>query len=194
VLLGAGLDTFAYRNPWPQVRVFEVDAPASEQWKQGALETASVPIPPNVVYAPVDFEHESLMDGLSRAGFDASRPAVFAWLGVALYLTRPAIETTLGTVGALPFGTELVFDYSVPPESLHEPARSAIRDMMANVAARGEPWISFFMPAEIAALLPACGFTEVEDLSGIEINRRWYHGRGDGLAASPVSHIVRARV
>jgi O-methyltransferase involved in polyketide biosynthesis len=66
--------------------------------------------------------------------------------------------------------------------------------MMANVAARGEPWISFFLPAEIRSLLAACGFTEVEDLSGVEINARWYRGRTDGLATSPVSHIVRARV
>lgn len=194
VLLGAGLDTFAYRNPFPALRVFEVDYPATGQWKRERLAEAGVPVPPSVSYAAIDFERETLPEALARAGFDLSRPAVFAWLGVTPYLTREAIEATLRAVAALQPGTEIVFDYGEPRDALPFAAQARMQERMAALAAIGEPWISFFAPADLAILLYAAGFSEVEDLSGREMNRRWFSGRVDGLAAWPVSHVVRARV
>lgn len=194
VVLGAGLDTFAYRNPHPGVQVFEVDYPATGEWKQASLKQAGIPIPTNVTYAPIDFEHETLQAGLKRAGFDLTRPAVFAWLGVIPYLTRQAIETTLAAIGSLPKGSEVVFDYGEPRDRLPAAAQAAIEQRMAALAAIGEPWLSFFAPEDMAALLRASGFSEIEDLTGEDINARWFAGRSDGLATYPMSHILRARV
>jgi methyltransferase (TIGR00027 family) len=194
VVLGAGLDTFAYRNPWPQVRVFEVDYPATGEWKQQSLTQASIPIPGNVTYAGINFERETLTHGLERAGFDLTKPAVFAWLGVIPYLTREAIEATLAAVGSLPAGTEIIFDYGEPRESLPEIVQERMKERMAALAAIGEPWISFFAPSEMEAMLRKAGFSEVEDLAGADINARWYVDRQDGLRAYPMAHVLRARV
>jgi methyltransferase (TIGR00027 family) len=166
VLLGAGLDTFAYRNPFPGIRVFEVDYEATGRWKQEQLNTAGIAIPLNVTYAAVNFESETLAHGLERAGFDLNKPAVFAWLGVIPYLTRDAIETTLRAVAALTGGTEIVFDYGEPRETLPEAVQARMKERMERLAAIGEPWISFFAPDDMAAMLKACGFSEIEDLAG----------------------------
>src|SRR6478752_8327811 len=93
VVLGAGLDTFALRNPFPDVRVFEVDFPATQAWKRERLREAGLSVPDTLTFAPVDFERESLGDGLARAGFRNDRPAFFQWLGVTPYLTREAISS-----------------------------------------------------------------------------------------------------
>jgi methyltransferase (TIGR00027 family) len=194
VLLGAGLDTFAYRNPYPSVRVFEVDYEATGRWKQAQLTAAGVAIPANVTYAAINFETETLAEALARAGFDLARPAVFAWLGVIPYLTREAIETTLKAVGSLAKGTQIIFDYGEPRETLPAAVQERMKERMAHLAAIGEPWLSFFAPDDMAALLTTAGFTEIEDLAGAQINARWYADRQDGLRAYPMAHVLRARV
>ena len=118
VILGAGLDTFAYRNPFPQLRVFEVDFPATQEWKRVLLAAAAIAVPANLTFVPLDFEHKTLAAGLEGAGFDASKPAVFGWLGVVPYLTLAAFRATLETIASLPAGTAVSFDYGVSPDSL----------------------------------------------------------------------------
>ena len=112
VVLGAGLDTFAHRNPYADqgLRVFEVDHPATQGWKRGRLADAGLATPASLTFAPVDFERQTLAEGLANAGFDTAAPAVFAWLGVVVYLTRGAVLGTLGWIASLPPGTEVVFD------------------------------------------------------------------------------------
>lgn len=95
VILGAGLDTFAYRNPYSALRVFEVDHPATQELKREYLRRAAIAIPPSVAFAPVDFSRETFLDGLARAGYDASAPAFYSWLGVTPYL---APEVTFDTL------------------------------------------------------------------------------------------------
>jgi methyltransferase (TIGR00027 family) len=194
VLLGAGLDTFAYRNPYPTLRVFEVDNPDSGRWKRERLSLNDIPVPPSVSYAAIDFERETLRDALARAGFDLAKPAVFAWLGVTVYLTREAILATLKSVASLAKGTEIVFDYGEPRDHLPAEIQARVQERMNALAAIGEPWISFFRPADMAAMLQEAGFSETEDLSGHAINARWFSGRTDGLATTPLTHYVRAKV
>jgi methyltransferase (TIGR00027 family) len=194
VLLGAGLDTFAYRNPWPQLRVFEVDNADSGRWKGERLAANAIPVPASVSYVAIDFERETLGDALDRGGFDLRKPAVFAWLGVTIYLTRKAILTTLKAVASLAEGTEIVFDYGEPRENLPPEIAARARERMSALAAIGEPWISFFRPADMAAMLTDAGFSEVEDLAGSDINARWFAGRSDGLFTTPLAHYVRARI
>lgn len=116
VILGAGYDTFAYRQPagFEDVRIFEVDAPPTQAHKREMLARGGVPVPANVRFAPIDFERSSLGDGLRAAGLDAAQPAIFTWLGVMVYLTRDAAEGVLRFVGSLPHGSEIVFTFSLP--------------------------------------------------------------------------------
>ncbi len=179
VLLGAGLDTFAHRNAWPRLRVFEVDHPATQQWKRELLASSSIAIPQNLSYAPVDFECQSVSEQLDVAGFDSSKSAFFAWLGVVPYLTRSAFRATLGFVTAQPEGSGVVLDYSQPREALPLLERMAHDSLAARVQQAGEPFQLFFTPAEIATELAA--FKTIEDLGRDEINALYFAGRNDEL-------------
>lgn len=187
VLLGAGFDTFAYRNPFQQLRVFEVDHPATQNAKRRRLAAAQVAVPPNVSYVAIDFANEPLRIG---GGFDAAKPAVFAWLGVVPYLERPAIEAVLRYAASVKAGSEIILDYGVPPQSLGWLARLAYRYIAARVAAAGEPWKSYFTPQQMRALLR--DFTTVEDLGPDEINARYFVGRH--LKVGGAGRLVRAVV
>src|SRR5262249_33250070 len=97
VVLGAGLDTFAYRNPFVAegLRVFEVDVPATQAWKRELLARTGIAPPPSLTFVPVDFERQALPEQLRAAGFRADQPTFFSWLGVTMYLTRDAVLSTL---------------------------------------------------------------------------------------------------
>lgn len=119
VVLGAGLDTYAYRSTrGNQLRIFEVDHPATQGWKRQRLEEVAIPLPNWLTFAPVDFERETLAEGLAAADFDSSQQTFFTWLGVVPYLTTSAIWSTLGFIASLPNGAHVVFDYGNPPASL----------------------------------------------------------------------------
>jgi methyltransferase (TIGR00027 family) len=175
VLLGAGLDTFAHRNPYPELRVFEVDHPATQQWKRELLAAANLPEPANVTFAPVDFECESLPEQLGAAGFDFGIPTFFAWLGVVPYLTLPAFRATVGFVAAQPAGSGIVFDYSQPRSALPFFEQLAHDSLAARVKLAGEPFRLFFTPREVAAELAA--FYDLEDLGSPEINALYFDER-----------------
>lgn len=196
VVLGAGLDTFAYRSDLAQgMRVFEVDHPTTQEWKRRRLGDAGIPIPPNVTYVPVDFETEDLAERLSDEGFDNDRPVLASWLGVSVYLSSTAIAQNLGVVGRFAPGTELVLDYMVP-ERLRDAAGQTYAEGVAPVAAeRGEPWLSFFTPADLAALLTRHGFAVVDDLCQRDMFENGGWGiRHDSLQPALLSRIARARV
>jgi methyltransferase (TIGR00027 family) len=197
VVLGAGLDTFAYRNPHEArgLRVFEVDRPATRDWKRHCLARAAIAIPSSVTFAPVDFEHQMLADGLSAAGFDRAAPAFFSWLGVTMYLTLEAIDATLAFIGGLPAESGVAFDYGVPASGLSVTERLVLAGMSARVSAGGEPFTSFFEPRDLAAHLNAAGLQIVEDLGREEINARYFSGRTDGLMLrGRLGRVVIARV
>lgn len=194
VVLGAGLDTFAYRNPYSGLRVFEVDHPATQEWKRGQLQAAAIAIPPSVTFAPVDFERESLAEGLAAAGLDPQRPAFFSWLGVTPYLTRPAFDTTVQFIASMPPGSGVVFDYAIERHLLSERQRMALDAMAARVAQVGEPFQLFFDPPALATDLARMGFGQVEDLDGNAINAKYFAGRADGLAVGGGGHLLMAWV
>jgi methyltransferase (TIGR00027 family) len=120
VILGAGLDSFAYRRAdlLDRLRVFEVDHPATQEWKRRRLTAIGVALPAGLVFAPVDFERQTLREGLERAGFDFGLPAIFSWIGVTMYLTLDAIHGTLVTVARCAAGSRLVLTYNQPPTAL----------------------------------------------------------------------------
>lgn len=177
VLLGAGLDTFAYRQPeWARgIEIIEVDQPASQGAKRQALRAAGIEVPANVRYADVDFERETLAEGLHRCGVSTEKRTFFSWLGVTMYLTLEAIEAVLSTVVGFPKGSQIVLTYAQPREP-GEP-----NPLAEGAAAAGEPWISYFTPEELTALLDRVGFTDVKHLARDEAIARYYADRADGL-------------
>jgi methyltransferase (TIGR00027 family) len=194
VVLGAGLDTFAYRNPHPSVRVFEVDHPDTQRLKRRRLHESGIVIPDSVRHVPCDFASERWLDALAASGFDAERAAVFAWLGVIMYLPRDAALGTLRDIGSLPSGTSVIFDYLVPPETTPLLLRLYYRRRLRKLASIGEPWTTFFRPLELGRDLTEAGFSRIEDLTSEMINARFFSGRQDHLRVSSIGHVVIARV
>jgi len=195
VVLGAGLDTFAHRNPHAEagLRVFEVDHPATQGWKRERLAETALPPPPLLAFAPVDFERTTALEGLARAGLRFDRPAAVSWLGVVPYLEREVVlETLRSLAAALPSGTQVVFDYGVPPAAMSASTRARYERLASRVAAAGERFQTFFEPAELARELAAAGFAGVEDWGAGALNARFFAGRADGLLLAEAGHIVRA--
>jgi methyltransferase (TIGR00027 family) len=186
VVLGAGLDTFAYRNPFASLRVFEVDFPATQEWKRAMLGKAGIPLPDDLTFVPLDFEHKALAAGLAEAGFDAQSPAFFGWLGVVPYLTLAAFRATLKTIAQLPGGSAVSFDYAIAPETLSPVGRTAFEALAGRVAAAGEPFQLFFTPDELTSELCQAGFQRFEQLDSDQLNEIYFKDRADGLRLSSV--------
>jgi methyltransferase (TIGR00027 family) len=181
VVLGAGLDTFAYRNPFAGLQVFEVDFPATQIWKRELLAASGIDIPSSLTFAPIDFEKDTLADGLANAGFKANEPAFFSWLGVTPYLAMVTVMSTLKWIISACGQNGVAFDYAVPRGSLSFFNRKAFDELAARVAAAGEPFIGFFDPPELARSMHGMGYKNIEDLGGNEINARYFAGRSDKL-------------
>jgi methyltransferase (TIGR00027 family) len=194
VLLGAGLDTFAYRSPLAgEVRVYEVDHPATQAWKRSALATAEISIPPGVQFVPADLGGSSLADALRAAGFDFGQPAVITWLGVTMYLDRAAIGQTLRALASCAPGTELIVDYMLPAAQRDEAGNFYTSMIAAAAAERGEPWLSFFDPGEMASLLAEHGFNLTAQIHQRESVPSPLWQRSDALRPIELSMIAWAR-
>ncbi|MGO9240884.1 MAG: class I SAM-dependent methyltransferase [Terriglobales bacterium] len=192
VVLGAGLDTYAYRSPYgDRLRIFEVDHPATQAWKLERLAGAAIPIPSALTFAPVDFERATLAQGLAAAGFDPAQRTFFIWLGVVPYLSRQAVWSTLGFIASLPNGAHVVFDYSDPPHTLADQDRVMFDLRAARVESVGEAWLSYFESGPLRAGLAALGFAEIEDLGPREIAARYFPDRARA-ARERGGHIVHA--
>jgi methyltransferase (TIGR00027 family) len=196
VVLGAGLDTFAYRNPFPDLHVFEVDFPATQEWKQNLLGETGIRAPANVTFVPLDFEHKTLGEGLADAGLRMDQTAFFGWLGVVPYLTLEAFRSSIAAIAQFPAPTAVSFDFAISPELLGPRARAAFEVLAARVAAAGEPFRLFFTPGTLEAELRSAGFSKVEMTGADELNRRYFSDRNDGLSLpSPgLGMLATARV
>ena len=195
LVLGAGLDTFAYRNPFTGVRVFEVDHPATQAWKKQQLASAKISAPEAVEFVAVDFEKQSLADELAQAGFDHKRPTVTSWLGVVPYLSVTAFRATARYLGGLGRGSAVVFDYSQPREVLPHVEQLMHDSLSERVAKAGEPFQLFFTPEALKAELVTFGLGVAEDLGSEELSTRYLAGRRDGLSLrGKAPRICRAEV
>lgn len=194
VVLGAGLDTFAYRNPFAALRVFEVDFPATQAWKRSMLHEAGIEAPANLTFVPLDFEHQTLAEGFAEVGFESDRTAFFGWLGVVPYLTLDAFRTTLDAVARLPHGSGVSFDYAFSPETLSPRRRMVFDALSERVAAAGEPFRLFFTPEEMEAELHHVGFQRVDQVDTQRLNEVYFKDRADGLklADSRLGMLVTA--
>jgi methyltransferase (TIGR00027 family) len=197
VILGSGLDSFAYRRRdlAASVRVFEIDYPATQLKKQARLRELGLNAPPHLTFVPLDFERESIMEGLQEVGFRCKEPAFFSWLGVAGYLTEKAIVRTLKEVAAGASGSEIVFNYLVCEALLRDDQERQILRMLESLTvSRGEPLRSYFEPTHIAALVRKSGFAQVWDLAPEELDALYLADRTDGLRFTPRIHLMKALV
>jgi methyltransferase (TIGR00027 family) len=193
IILGAGLDTFALRSPHGarQIRIYEVDHPATQAWKCQRLAEAQLALPPWLTFVPVDFERDDLGKMLAKAGFQQNLPAFFTWLGVVPYLTQDAIGSTLDYIASI-HDSEVVFDYMESPQAFSEEMRELVKERTKELEKMDERWASRFEPAGMDAFLRSHGFSDIQDINFQEIKFRF--GRAiQGLAAGHAGiHVVHA--
>ena len=193
VILGAGLDTFALRNPHAGLEIYEVDHPATQAWKLERLAEAQIALPPWLIFVAVDFEREDVGEKLVAAGFQHNAPAFFAWLGVVPYLTENAIGRALDYMSSIE-NSELVFDYMEPSEAFSEELRQIEKARAEQLEKIGERSNTRFEPPAIAAILRSHGFCAIEDIDFQQIASRFgsaVQALAPGHAALYVVHAKR---
>jgi methyltransferase (TIGR00027 family) len=192
VVLGAGLDTLAYRTPLADgLRIFEVDHPATQAWKRQRLTAAAIPLPKTLTFVSIDFERETLAETLIAAGFDPAGRTFFSWLGVVPYLTEPAIFSTLAFIASLPGGADVVFDYVNPAGSVAPAGRIAHQALATRVAALGETFKCYFDTAGLCSRLSAIGFRHVDDAGPAQLAPRFFP-EAERSAPARGGHIMHA--
>ncbi|QPA29996.1 class I SAM-dependent methyltransferase [Thermaerobacillus caldiproteolyticus] len=182
VILGAGMDTFAFRRPdlLRQVQVFEVDHPATQTFKRNRLSELGWEIPSHLHFVPVDFTKESLADALKGTLYDVQTKSFFSWLGVTMYLTRDEVFATLRSIAEIaPEGSAVIFDYFVPEEDT-----PYMKEMREDLRKIGEPMKTTFDPSTLAFELESLGLRLHENLSPSDIQERYFQSRTDGYYAS----------
>ncbi|MFZ0932183.1 MAG: SAM-dependent methyltransferase [Syntrophobacteraceae bacterium] len=181
VILGAGLDTFPYRNPYTGLRVFEVDHPDTQAWKRRRLALMAIPVPSSVTFVPVDFEQQRLEVELERAGFRLVEPAFFSWLGVTPYLANEMVISTLKLIRSFCPDNAIAFDYALPRQTLSEGEKIAFDAVSERVVRADEPFRGFFRTEVLVNSLKKIGFRRVESPTTDQINALYFRNRLDGL-------------
>jgi len=192
VILGAGLDTFAFRRPelLEKHRVFEVDHPATQAFKQHRLTELGWEIPANLTFVPVDFTKDSLPKELKRSSYDPHAKSFFSWLGVTMYLSQEEVFATLRSITEIaPAGSMVLFDYFGKAEKTSH--SQEVRDELQKI---GEPMKTSFDTAELAFQLSGSGLRLMENLSPSEIQNRYFQGRTEHYVASENVHFALAMV
>ncbi len=185
VILGAGFDTFALRQPaWAKsLKIFEIDHPSTQSDKRSFITKAGLDLAANVSFAQIDFEHESLLEGLCRHRVSLEEPTFFSWLGVTMYLNETAIDSALKSMAGYPSGTEVVLTFKQPLTRTAGRAAEAARKLADKVASVGEPFVSFIEPKAMEAKLLIAGFSKVAFLDLETASARYFASRPADLAA-----------
>lgn len=197
VILGAGLDTFAYRNPnsTGSLHIFEVDYPATQDWKRQQLNRANIKIPETLTFVPIDFETQSLAVQMKIAGFRTDELTFFSWLGVTMYLTHDTMMKTMEFItSSTPPGSRIVFDYIISPSSQSILRRLVFYLLSQKVKKAGEPWKSFYDPNSLIKNLKTIGFSKAEDIGPEGINELFFKNRTDNLLVGNLGHLMKAEV
>jgi len=196
VVLGAGLDSFAYRQPpWAHaLKIYEVDHPLSQRWKQHRLKAAAIAVPSNLRFVPIDFERVAIPEALRATDFAFGTPTLFSWMGVTQYLTLDAIDATLRLVLSLPPSSEIVFSFILPQAAISGVEADALAAAAQRAAEAGEPWLTRLHAGELASHLRSMGFSRVVPLTPGQARRRYFENRRDGLTARRGEQLMRAVV
>lgn len=176
VILGAGMDTFAFRNEDVNCKIFEVDHPLTQADKIERIKRAGWQIPENLTFVPLDFAKDNLKEHLVSNGFDTGKKTFFSWLGVSYYLSVEQIEAMLKSVAELSAdGSTLLFDYG--DEALFTTETKRVKNMLAMAGAGGEPMKSCFSEEELTATLEKHSMLIYELLTSEDIDKKYFNGR-----------------
>jgi methyltransferase (TIGR00027 family) len=195
VILGAGLDSFVYRRPnlMHSLDVYEVDHPASQAWKRARVAELGIEVPANLHYVPIDFERETLTEGLAAGGLRVAERVFFSWLGVTQYLTRVAVERTLSEIATVAApGSELVLEFIAPASTLSPEEGAIVTALATGTAKVGEPWLSFFEAAEMETVLRQAGFSSVVHFGPDDASNRYLRNRTDGSRLPAYFRMAKA--
>lgn len=196
VILGAGLDTFAYRQPYwaKHLKIIEIDHPNSQEFKKNHLRKANITVPKNVTFYPIDFELASLKDALTAVYFNANTRSYFSWIGVTQYLTMPAILSTVKTILSLPEGSGIIFSFILPEHLLEGIDKQASVYFSEMLASKGEPWLTRLDPVELQELLYNLGFKKVMYFKPEMVQKQYLHQRSDQRIAPIYEQLMYAEV
>lgn len=197
VILGAGLDSFAYRRSdlLQMLDVYEVDHPASQRWKRERVDELGITTPSRLHYVPLDFERQKLTEGLLTGGVSLRSVTFFSWLGVTQYLSSDAVLETLGEIARFgASGNQIVFQFVVPPATLVGEEQSLVLALAFHAAQVGEPWLSFFEPAEMESNLKRLGYANIVQFGAQQATERYLLGRRDGLRIPAYFQMISACV
>ncbi|HOO33947.1 MAG TPA: class I SAM-dependent methyltransferase [Thermotogota bacterium] len=191
VMLGAGMDTFAFRHKelLERIKVFELDHPDTQTFKMERIHLAEWDLPEGLTVVPVDFNREDFSDHLIRFGYDRTKKTFFSWLGVTYYLSKKNISNMLKTLSEISSeGSALVFDYA--DENLFDSKIPRVNHMVGMAKGAGEPMQSCFTYTELEKILADSGFLIYEHLSPEEIGERFFRSREDDYKAFEHIHYV----
>ena len=191
------LDSFALRHPDLQatLQVFELDHPDTQQAKRARLLALDIELPRNLEFVGIDFEHQTVADGLRQSSYQPEHRTFFSWLGTTPYLTNAATLSTLASIAEFAAaGSEVVFDYLIPEAALSRKEARMIGRLKRFTARRGEPLVGEFDPDELKEVLRTIGLELIENLSGAEQERRYFANRRDGMRPTAASCIAHTRV
>ncbi len=196
VILGAGLDTFAYRSgeSFKNLRIFEVDHPDTQRWKLQKLKAAQIGVPAHLKHIGVDFECHSLADELAAGGFDAAAPTFFSWLGVSYYLERDAVFSMFAFVANMTPPSQIVFDYLLDEILLDEKSRESNSSARRQTDTHGEPIRTRFAPRDLELELQRSGFGTIIRLTPEKATELYLAGRTDGLSLDAALQLMSATV
>jgi methyltransferase (TIGR00027 family) len=196
VIVGAGLDTFAWRQPdyAQNMKIFAVDHVATLAWTQVMFWEHGLPKPANLTFVAADLEDCRLGESLSEFGFDRDAPSLCSVLGVTQYLSRQAIDALLGFASSLKAGSEIVTSLVPTDDDLQGDDVQIAVDAAKRNAAIGEPWKTRLRPLELVERLTHLGFSEVFHLTPALVRQRYFSGREDGSCALGVEQMICAIV
>lgn len=195
VILGAGLDTRAYRlDGMEHVHVFEVDLPAVQENKKKRLQNHFGRLPEQVTFLPIDFDTQSLEAIFNGTSFDPDRPAIFVGEGVTQYLSEEAVRKTLAFVGNSAPGSMLVFTYVLQSVIERHTDIPGIEKMMNAMVKRGSPWLFGLDPSNVAAYLEPFHLHLIADVGSAEHQARYFKPLGRNLVVSEIERIAQATV
>ncbi|MFD0713029.1 class I SAM-dependent methyltransferase [Paenibacillus sp. GCM10027626] len=197
IILGAGMDTFAQRNPGliEQLQIFEIDHPATQRFKRNRLKDLGWAQPDNLNFVPIDFTKDQLEKALLDASYDPALPSFFSWLGVIHYLPKQDVFSTFRTLTNIaPSDSNIIFDYWDLDAFNPEKAAKRVNSMQAMLRQAGEPMLTGFDPQSVADELHKVGIVMQEHLSPMEIQSKYFEGRNDDYYAYEHAFFVHGRV
>ncbi|QHZ45940.1 class I SAM-dependent methyltransferase [Bacillus sp. NSP9.1] len=195
VILGAGLDTFCFRHPELKdtIDIFEIDYPATQEFKQNRLDQARVKIPDYLHLIPLDFTKPFSIQDLIEKGFHVNKKTFFSFLGVSYYLTKEETVRLMRCVmDEVPSGSSIVFDYADENLFQEKGLYNRVENMVKMAAASGEPMKSCYSYREMEMMMEQSGLLIYEHLSPEQIDERYFKDRQDDLSAFETIHYIHA--